>query len=254
MDIAAWLRGLGLERYEAAFRDNEIDWSLLPKLTTDDLKDLGVSLVGHRRKLLEAITALGASAATSTVTAAVSDVSAPAEAERRQLTVMFCDLVGSTPLSTRFDPEDLRDIVGAYHRCVTDTVGRFGGFVAKYMGDGVLIYFGYPQAHEDDAERAARAGLAVIDAVGRLVTQEPLNVRIGVATGLVVVGDLIGTGAAQERGVVGETPNLAARLQALTRPGTLVVADSTRRQLGTLFETDDLGPQPLAGFAEPQRG
>jgi class 3 adenylate cyclase len=157
-----------------------------------------------------------------------------AEAERRQLTVMFCDLVGSTPLSTRFDPEDLREIVGAYHRCVTDTVGRFGGFVAKYMGDGVLVYFGYPEAHEDDAERAARAGLAVIDAIGRLATQEPLNVRIGIATGLVVVGDLIGAGAAQERGVVGETPNLAARLQALARPGTLVVADGTRRQLSEL--------------------
>jgi len=175
------------------------------------------------------------------------------EAERRQLTIMFCDLVGSTPLSTRFDPEDLREIVGAYHSCVSDTVGRFGGFVAKYMGDGVLVYFGYPQAHEDDAERAVRAGLAVIEAVGRLTTQEPLNVRIGIATGLVVVGDLIGAGAAQERGVVGETPNLAARLQALARPGTLVVADGTRRQLGTLFEIEDLGPQPLAGFAEPQR-
>jgi class 3 adenylate cyclase len=166
---------------------------------------------------------------------------------------MFCDLVGSTPLSTRFDPEDLREIVGAYHRCVTDTVGLFGGFVAKYMGDGVLVYFGYPEAHEDDAERATRAGLAVIDAVGGLATQEPLNVRIGIATGLVVVGDLIGAGAAQERGVVGETPNLAARLQALARPGTMVVADSTRRQIGTLFEIEDLGPQPLAGFAEPQR-
>jgi class 3 adenylate cyclase len=165
---------------------------------------------------------------------------------------MFCDLVGSTPLSTRFDPEDLREIVGAYHRCVTDTVTRFGGFVAKYMGDGVLVYFGYPQAHEDDAERSARAGLAVIDAVGRLATPEPLNVRIGIATGLVVVGDLIGAGAAQERGVVGETPNLAARLQGLARPGTLVVADGTRRQIGTLFEIEDLGPQPLAGFAEPQ--
>jgi len=132
---------------------------------------------------------------------------------------MFCDLVGSTPLSTRFDPEDLREIVGAYHRCVTDTVGRFGGFVAKYMGDGVLVYFGYPEAHEDDAERAARAGLAVIDAVGGLSTQEPLNVRIGIATGLVVVGDLIGAGTAQERGVVGETPNLAARLQAVAPAG-----------------------------------
>ncbi len=258
MDIAAWLRGLDLGQYEAAFRDNEINWAVLPKLTADDLRDIGVTAVGHRRMLLEAIAQLSGTSAP-----AGSPLPRPpplagegwvgAEAERRQLTVMFCDLVGSTPLSTRFDPEDLREIVGAYHRCVTDTVGRFGGFVAKYMGDGVLIYFGYPEAHEDDAERAARAGLAVIDAVGRLATQEPLNVRIGIATGLVVVGDLIGAGAAQERGVVGETPNLAARLQALARPGTLVVADSTRRQIGTLFEIEDLGPQPLAGFAEPQR-
>jgi len=252
MDIAAWLRGLDLGQYEAAFRDNDIDAAVLPELTTEDLISIGVTSVGHRRKLLSAIAALGASAATTTPTAAVSDASATAEAERRQLTVMFCDLVGSTPLSTRFDPEDLREIVGAYHRCVTDAVAHFGGFVAKYMGDGVLIYFGYPEAHEDDAERAARAGLAVIDAVGRLATQEPLNVRLGIATGLVVVGDLIGAGAAQERGVVGETPNLAARLQALARPGTLVVADSTRRQIGALFEIEDLGPQPLAGFAEPQ--
>src|SRR5213078_5378436 len=142
------------------------------------------------------------------------------EAERRQLTVMFCDLVGSTPLSARYDPEDLREIIGAYHRCVADTVGRFAGFVAKYMGDGVLIYFGYPEAHEDDAERSVRAGLAVIDAVAGLDIPEPLNVRLGIASGLVVVGDLIGAGAAQERGVVGETPNLAARLQALAVPGT----------------------------------
>jgi len=253
MDIGGWLRGLGLERYEQAFRENEIDEEVLPGLTADDLKDLGVALVGHRRRLLDAIAALGAAPAAAAAPARQEHGAAvSAEAERRQLTVMFCDLVGSTPLSTRFDPEDLREIVGAYHRCVTDTVGRFGGFVAKYMGDGVLVYFGYPEAHEDDAERAARAGLAVIEAVGRLATQEPLNVRIGIATGLVVVGDLIGTGAAQERGVVGETPNLAARLQALARPGTLVVADSTRRQIGTLFEIEDLGPQPLAGFAEPQ--
>src|SRR5215472_16984864 len=191
MEIAAWLRGLDLGQYEAAFRVNDVDTAVLPELTTEDLISIGVTSVGHRRKLLSAIAAVGASAATAS-TAAVSAVSAPAEAERRQLTVMFCDLVGSTPLSTRFDPEDLREIVGAYHRCVGDAVARFGGFVAKYMGDGVLIYFGYPEAHEDDAERAARAGLAVIDAVGRLATQEPLNVRIGIASGLVVVGDLIG--------------------------------------------------------------
>lgn len=280
MDIGGWLRGLGLERYEQVFRENEIDLRVLPELTADDLKELGVAAIGHRRLLLKAIAdlAAGAEGAAAEDVSAASPANAPAgggplpnppppgldpgitgeggvgaEAERRQLTIMFCDLVGSTPLSTRFDPEDLREIVGAYHRCVADTVGRFGGFVAKYMGDGVLVYFGYPQAHEDDAERAARAGLGVIDAVGRLAIEEPLNVRLGIATGLVVVGDLIGAGAAQERGVVGETPNLAARLQALAQPGTLVIADSTRRQIGALFEVEDLGPQPLAGFAEPQR-
>src|SRR6516162_4184165 len=248
-DVADWLRALGLARYAAAFRDNEIDWEALPRLTAEDLSDLGVVLGGHRRRLLDAIAALAegeAPPATSPVPAAAS------EAERRQLTVMFCDLVGSTPLSTRFDPEDLREVIGAYHRCVADTVAPFAGFVAKYMGDGVLIYFGYPEAHEDDAELAVRAGLAIIGAVGRLATPEQLNVRLGVASGLVVVGDLIGAGAAQERGVIGETPNLAARLLALARPGTLVVADSTRRQIGTLFEIEDLGPQPLAGFAQPQ--
>jgi class 3 adenylate cyclase/predicted ATPase len=259
MDIAGWLRGLGLEQYAQLFRDNDIDGEILAEMNAEDLKELGISSFGHRRRLFNAITALGGVPATRDVAqSATSVTSAPTspptiDGERRQLTVMFCDLVGSTRLSTRFDPEDLREIVGAYHRCVTDTVARFSGFVAKYMGDGVLIYFGYPEAHEDDAERAARAGLAVIDAVGRLATQEPLSVRIGIATGLVVVGDLIGAGAAQERGVVGETPNLAARLQALARPGTLVVADSTRRQIGTLFEIEDLGSQPLAGFADPQR-
>jgi class 3 adenylate cyclase/predicted ATPase len=250
LDIGTWLRGLALEQYEPVFRDNAIDLETLPDLTETDLEKLGV-LLGHRKRILRAIDDLRA--ATVPARASESAIERAVAAERRQLTVMFCDLVGSTPLSTRFDPEDLREIVGAYHRCVTDTVGRFGGFVAKYMGDGVLIYFGYPEAYEDDAERAVRAGLAVIDAVGRLATQEPLKVRIGIATGLVVVGDLIGTGTAQERGVVGETPNLAARLQALARPGTLVVADSTRRQIGSLFEIEDLGPQPLAGFAEPQR-
>jgi class 3 adenylate cyclase len=254
MEIAAWLRSLGLERYQQTFRENEIDLRVLPELTADDLKELGVAAIGHRRKLLAAISALRSEAAPSVAQPApVAPAVTGGEAERRQLTVMFCDLIGSTPLSTRFDPEDLREIVGAYHRCVADTVARLAGFVAKYMGDGVLVYFGYPQAHEDDAERAVRAGLAVVDAVRQLTTAEPLNVRLGIASGLVVVGDLIGTGTAQERGVVGETPNLAARLQALARPGTLVVADSTRRQIGTLFELEDLGPQLLAGFAEPQR-
>jgi class 3 adenylate cyclase/predicted ATPase len=251
VDIADWLRGLGLGQYAPAFAENAINWDVLPELTADDLKEIGVAAVGDRRRLLAAITALHGSPV-PVAPAAVVPPDVLGAAERRQLSVMFCDLVGSTPLAARYDPEDLREIVGVYHRCVADTVGRFAGFVAKYMGDGVLVYFGYPQAHEDDAERAVRAGLAVINAVGRLTTPERLNVRLGIASGLVVVGDLIGAGAAQERGVVGETPNLAARLQALAQSGTLVIAESTRRQIGALFQIEDLGPQPLAGFAEPQ--
>jgi class 3 adenylate cyclase/predicted ATPase len=254
MDIGGWLRELGLEQYEQAFRDNKVDEEVLPKLTADDLTGLGVVLVGHRRKLLEAIASLRASTESgANRTSAVTSTSVSGAAERRQLTVMFCDLVGSTPLAARFDPEDLREVIGAYHRCVAGAVARFAGFVAKYMGDGVLVYFGYPQAHEDDAELAVRAGLAVIDAIAGLDTPERLQARLGIASGLVVVGDLIGEGEAQERGVVGETPNLAARLQTLAEPGTLVIADSTRRQLGALFDVADLGPQRLAGLAEPQR-
>jgi class 3 adenylate cyclase len=164
---------------------------------------------------------------------------------------MFCDLVGSTALSSRLDPEDLREIIGAYHRCVAETVGRFDGFAAKYMGDGVLVYFGYPRAHEDDPERAVRAGLALVEAVGQLQAQERLQVRVGIATGLVVVGDLIGSGEAQERGVVGETPNLAARLQAMAEPDSVLIAASTRRLTGGLFEYADLGAVEAKGFAEP---
>src|SRR5438874_11643155 len=226
MDVADWLRGLGLEQYEPAFRANEIDARVLPSLTAEDLKDLGVTLVGHRRRLLDAIAALGADVPAAVVTTTSRDAPTPVDAERRQLTVMFCDLVGSTALSTRFDPEDLRELIAAYHRVVTEVVAGFDGFVAKYMGDGVLVYFGYPRAHEDDAERAVRAGLGSIDAVSRLaVASANLRARVGIATGLVVVGDLIGEGSAQERGVVGETPNLAARLQALAAPNRLVVAE-----------------------------
>ena len=259
MDVAAWLSGLGLEQYAELFRENDIDGEILCGMTAEDLKELGVNSFGHRRRLLNAIAALGGEPPTRDVAqSAASPTSAPTsvptiDAERRQLTVMFCDLVGSTALAVRFDPEDLREIEGAYHRVVAETVGRFGGFVAKYMGDGVLVYFGYPRAHEEDAERAIRAGLAVVDAVARLDAPERLEVRIGVASGLVVVGDLIGEGAALERGVVGETPNLAARLQALAKPGTLAVADSTRRQIGALFDAEDLGLQSLTGFAAPQR-
>jgi len=183
--------------------------------------------------------------------AAVLASSRTDRAERRRLTVMFCDLVGSTALASRLDPEDLRDVIGAYHRCVAETIGRFDGFVAKYMGDGVLIYFGYPQAHEDDAERAVRAGLALADAVGAIkAADSTLAVHIGMATGLVVVGDLIGSGVSQEQAVVGETPNLAARLQALAEPGSIVIDPQTRRQTAALFEYADLGLVELKGFAQ----
>ena len=218
MDVVAWLRGLGLEQYAPAFRDNDVDGEVLPELTADDLISIGVTSVGHRRKLLAAIAALRAEPTRDLAQPAVSARSTPvspltSDAERRQLTVMFCDLVGSTALSARLDPEDLREVIGAYHRCCDDLITEAGGFVAKYMGDGVLAYFGYPQAHEHDAEHAVRAGLALVEAAPRLTTAAgvPLQVRVGIATGLVVVGDLIGAGAAQEQAVVGETPNLAAR-------------------------------------------
>jgi predicted ATPase/class 3 adenylate cyclase len=251
MDVGGWLRRLGLEQYEAAFRENKIDDTVLPRLTAEDLKELGVGAVGHRRKLLDAIAALRAQASAPTLLSEASpavDQTAKDAAERRQVTVMFADLVGSTALSARMDPEDLLEIISAYERCVADTVGRFGGFVAKYMGDGVLIYFGYPQAHEDDAERAVRAGLEAIAAVRAFNFSVPLQARVGIATGLVVVGDLIGSGEAQERGIIGETPNLAARLQAMAEPNAVIVAESTRRLLGNLFELKDLGPQELKGI------
>ena len=190
MDVMVWLRSLGLGKYEAVFRENEIDETVLPSQTEEHLKQLGVTALGHRVKLLDAITALrnevggreppvGVAAASSAPTPHSED-----RAERRQVTVMFSDLVGSTALSSRMDPEDLREVISAYQKCVDETVGRFGGFVAKYMGDGVLIYFGYPQAHEDDAERAVRAGLELVAAVGALKTRAPLQTRVGIATGL----------------------------------------------------------------------
>jgi class 3 adenylate cyclase len=246
MDVAAWLEGLGLERYAPAFRDNEIDWDALPKLTAEDLKDLGVVLGGHRRKLLHAIAALGAAVPAAAAMAAAPDALARAEAERRQLTVMFCDLVGSTPLSARLDPEDLRGIIGTYHRCVAETVEGFGGFVARHMGDGVLIYFGYPQAHENDAERATRCGLALVDRVPQLNQAEELHARVGIATGLVVVG-----GEVVEHDVAGNAPNLAARLQALAEPDTVVIAAGSRRLTGDLFEYRDLGAVSVKGIAGP---
>jgi class 3 adenylate cyclase/tetratricopeptide (TPR) repeat protein len=250
---------LGLERYEPLFRDNEIDSKVLPKLTSEDLKEIGVVPIGHRRRLLDAIAALRTGPPPAIEPAATALPSGPNErgtvessAERRQLTVMFCDLAGSTALSSRLDPEDLRELLGAYHKAVAEVVARFDGYVAKYMGDGVLIYFGYPQAHEDDAERAVRAGLALIERIGQLESGSgALASRVGVATGLVVVGDLIGTGEAQERGVVGETPNLAARLQAMASANGVIIADATRRLVGDLFEYRDLGTAEVKGLDTP---
>jgi class 3 adenylate cyclase/predicted ATPase len=259
MDIVVWLRSLGLAKYEALFRDNDIDETVLPSLTHENLKELGVASFGHRVKLLDAIAALrgeasGKAASIEIATASTAPSARPEDrAERRQVTVMFSDLVGSTALSARMDPEDLREVVSAYQKCVAETVQRVGGFVAKYMGDGVLVYFGYPQAHEDDAERAVRAGLELVSAVGALKTHSPLQTRVGVATGLVVVGDLIGSGASQEQAIVGETPNLAARLQGIAEPNSVVIAESTRKLVGDLFQLDDLGAQGLRGISGPVR-
>ena len=252
MDVGGWLRGLGLGQYEA-FRASEIDADILPELTEIDLEKLGVPL-GHRKRLLRAISGLAAPRHRRRLFASPGLPKPHDAAERRQLTVMFCDLVGSTALSARLDPEDIaRGDPRLSGRLSPGVVARYDGFVAKFMGDGVLAYFGYPRAHEDDAERAVRAGLEIEAAVTSLETRgtEPLAVRIGIATGLVVVGDLVGEGSAQEQAVVGETPNLAARLQALAEPGQIVVAGATRRLIGDLFRLRDLGRQALKGFAEP---
>ena len=261
MDIAAWLRELGLERYEQAFRENDVDAEILPKLTGDDLSAIGVASVGHRRKLLEAIEALAAAAtaaearddtADGMLGGPLADSGGTSEAERRQLTVLFCDLVGSTELASKLDPEDMGDLMRAYHGACTQAVGRWDGHVAKFMGDGVLAYFGYPHAHEDDAERAVRAALDLVDIVaGLAVADRPLAARVGIATGLVMVGELIGEGASQEQTVVGETPNLAARLQTVAEPSGVVISPATRRLTGAMFNYADLGRCRLKGLAEP---
>jgi class 3 adenylate cyclase/predicted ATPase len=250
--VRNWLEEIGLAQYADAFEANDIDTDLLTQIDDQVLKDIGVSSAGHRLRLRNAIAKL----APTSIAEGISEVPAsppPSQAERRQLTVMFCDLVGSTALSVRFDPEELREEIRAYQNAVSGVVARYDGFVAKYMGDGVLAYFGYPRAHEDDAERAVRAGLEIAAAVTSLETRgtERLAVRIGIATGLVVVGDLVGEGSAQEQAVVGETPNLAARLQALAEPGQIVVAGATRRLIADLFRLRDLGRQTVKGFAEP---
>ncbi|HEU5274652.1 MAG TPA: adenylate/guanylate cyclase domain-containing protein [Xanthobacteraceae bacterium] len=249
-DVAEWLEAIGLPEYAQCFAENAIDLSVLRDLTDQDLKDLGV-LLGHRRKMLRAIAELQTAPPPSAKR--TIEPARPKEAERRHLTLMFCDLVGSTALSARLDPEDMQTVISAYYNCVADVIGRHQGTIARYIGDGVLVYFGYPQAHEDDAEQAVRAGLALTGAVSRLrtVPDAELSTRIGIATGLTVVGDLIGQGAAQDQAIAGETPNLAARLQTLAQPGEVLICANTRRLTGGQFDYRDLGRVALKGWTEP---
>lgn len=255
MEVGDWLRSLGLGQYQATFRESQIDADVLPELTDQHLKDIGVSL-GHRLRILRAIRERTGDALVKAQPGALpprSESKPQGSAERRQLTVMFIDLVGSTALSAQLDPEDMREIIRLYQNTVAGEIARFEGHVAKFMGDGVLAYFGWPKAHEDEAERAVRAGIAVTQAMSRLQTSagKALETRIGIATGLVVVGDLVGEGAAQEQAVVGDTPNLAARLQAAAEPGTVVIADVTRRLVGDAFVLHDLGAQTFKGIQGP---
>jgi class 3 adenylate cyclase len=243
-----WLDGIGLAQYAAVFAENAIDLDVLPDVTETDLEKMGVTL-GHRKRILRAIAALPAesSVATGNISRAQS------KAERRQVTVLFCDLVGSTALAIKLDPEDLREVIRTFQGSCAAAITHMDGYVARYMGDGLLAYFGYPQAHEDDAERAVRAGLDLVAKVNQLLlpTGEPLQVRVGIATGVVIVGDIIGEMSAQEQVVVGETPNLAARLQSLAAPNTALVAASTLRLLGDMFVCEQLGPFELKGISEP---
>jgi class 3 adenylate cyclase/predicted ATPase len=256
VDIAEWLRNLGLERYTQAFRDAEVTPEVLPELTEADLRELGLPL-GPRKTVLKAIRGRALSIAVVPVEARASaaqlEPALPSGAERRQLTVMFVDLVGSTALASGRDPEELRDLMQLYQSTVAGEITRFEGHIAKFLGDGVLAYFGWPRAHEDEAERAIRAGLRATAAVAALTERggAALAARVGIATGLVVVGELIGEGEARERAVIGETPNLAARLQGLAEPGSVVIAESTRHLLGDAFTYRDLGMVPLKGFPDP---
>ncbi|MCB9948047.1 MAG: AAA family ATPase [Rhodospirillaceae bacterium] len=266
IDIDAWLAGLGLGEYAAAFREHAIDAQVLGGLTDDDLREIGVTKVGHRRRLRTAITELTqtpvavTAAAPGPLPAAGRAAARPAdeagvvgEAERRTLTVLICDLVGSTAMAAQLDPEETREVIRRFHETCTEAIVRFGGHVARYVGDAAIAYFGYPQAHENEAERAVRAGIAVVDAVRRLPSSLgwPPEVRVGIATGLVVVGDLVGEGAAQERAAVGDTPNLASRLQMMAEPDQILISAMTRRLAGGLFEFEFKGGFTLRGYAEP---
>ncbi len=257
--VTHWLDGLGLGQYASVFTENAIDLEVLPELTEADLESLGV-LLGHRKKILKAIADLltrADEAAAPLRETQTPGAQAPSprvsEAERRQLTVMFCDLVGSTELSRRLDPEDLREVMRRYQDAVAGAVTRYEGYVAKFLGDGVLAYFGWPQAHEDQVERAVRTGLDAVAAVASLKLDDnvALQARVGIATGRVVVGDLVGEAAAEAEAVAGETPNLAARLQGVAAPGQVVIGATTRLLIGETFEIKDLGVHELKGFGEP---
>ncbi len=247
-EIATWLDGLGLAQYATVFAENAIDLDILPDVTEADLEKLGVAL-GHRKRILRAITALTSGNSAQTASGPLPHP----EAERRQMTVLFCDLVGSTALAVKLDPEDLRDVTRRFQGSCAAAITQMGGYVARFMGDGLLAYFGYPQAHEDDAERAVRAGLDLVAKVGQLLlpTGDMLQVRVGIATGLVIVGDTVGDESAREQIVVGETPNLAFHLQSVAAPNTTVVAAGTKRLLGDVFVCEQLGPFDLKGLSEP---
>ena len=251
MDIGRWLRSLDLDRYEAAFRENDITVEVLTELTADDLKELGVASIGHRRRLMAGIAALRDTGILSLrgARSADSQGAGVASSERRQITVLFCDIVGSTPLARGLDPEDLREVLTTYQASVAGAVAAQGGYVARFVGDGVLAYFGWPNPDEAHAVSAVHAGLAIVDTIG----PQQLSVRIGIATGLVLAGDLEGVGAAQRITAVGDTPNLAARLQTLAQPDTVLVSEGTRSQLGHMFELEGLGDLTLKGFDEPVR-
>ena len=260
-DLRTWLNQHGLERLAPVLGENDIDVDVLPDLTDHDLERLGLTL-GQRRRLLKAIATL-ADGIVASAPAAASNISIsprndgspePREAERRQVTVMFCDLVDSTKLSGELDPEDMNAVIRSYQDACGGGIARFDGFLAKLMGDGVLAYFGFPQAHEDNAERAVRAALAIVHAISQMTTPcgRQLHVRIGIASGLVVVGDIVGTGVAREQAIVGETPNLAARIQALAAVDTVYVSQSTYRLIGRIFDVEDRGEHTLKGFSQPQ--
>ena len=249
MDVGGWLKGLGLGKYEQVFVANAIGSDVLPELTEIDFEKLGIPL-GDRKRLMRAISPMVAGSPRAFARADAQNAQA---AERRHLTVMICDLVGSTALSARLDPEDMGAVIDAYQATCARIVLSYDGFIADFRGDGIFAYFGYPRAHEDDAERTVRAALDIIAAVMRLETRAgaPLSVRIGIATGLVVVGDLGSKDSLREHSVVGDAPNLAARLQTLVEPNTVAVAESTRRLLGNLFLLRDLGRHELKGVSEP---